>query len=172
MKKQIKKTVGALFSFILTATLIFTACKKETGPKGDTGATGPQGPAGNANVQSFTITTTNGSWTFDAADFSWYSDISASQITSNVMEKGTVQAFIKGTDNSWIAMPFTSSLGDAFIYSVNLNKVRVYYHDATTTPGNPGGQTFKVVIIPPAMMKPNVNYRNYEELKSAYSIAD
>jgi len=55
-----KKTI-LLFSLVIVCS-VFTMCKKDPGPKGDTGATGPQGAKGNANVMTFTTSTTASSW--------------------------------------------------------------------------------------------------------------
>ena len=47
------------------------------------------------------------------------------------------------------------------------------YYDGTTTLARPStSMSIRLVIIPPAMIKPNVNVKNYAEVKAAYNLQD
>lgn len=160
-----------LLALTILLSLTFTNCKKaEAGPKGDPG---PAGSNGVANIQSSNITTTNGSWNLDTFDNSYNATITVTGITQNVLDKGAVMVYIgNGTGSEWSAMPF-SYQGVEFNYSIKLGQVLIYVTlDDGSAPGNPGGQQFKIVVIPPAMVRPNVNVKSYSETKTAYGLSD
>lgn len=153
------------FALLLSAS----ACKKaEQGPKGDTG---PAGTNGVANIQSTTITTTNGSWNLDTFENAYNATLTVTGITQNVLDKGAVMVYIgNGAGTEWDAMPF-SYQGVEFNYGIKVGQALISVTlDSGNAPNNPGGQQFKVVVIPPAMIKPGVNVKNYTEVKTAYGI--
>ncbi len=174
MKKTITSLTTVFAGLALTLGLTFSSCKK-----GDTGPAGPQGPAGTngtngvANIQTGTVTTNNASWSFDNTDNSYNATLTFGAITQSVVEKGTVQVFIgDGTGQEWAALPFSYSIVQ-YNYSFKSGQVIISVTLSNgNAPNNPGGQQFKVVVIPPAMVKPNVNVKNYNELKAAYNLAD
>ncbi len=172
--KQLSKILSLC---LLSSVSLFIGCGKDgaTGPVGPQGPQGPQGYNGSANVQSINLTATNASWSLystpiNEMEATW----SVPQITSSVFNYGTVQMFIStdGTGNYWTAMPY-SNLASQWNYTFNAGNVIVDYSlNNNTIPSNPNTQLFKLVVIPPAMVKPNVNVHNYESLKQAYNLKD
>ncbi len=167
MKKTIKTITTAV---VLTLILGLSSCKK-----GDTGPAGSQGTAGtngSANVQSFTVTTNNASWGLDGSN-SYTSAINVTAINSSVLNGGTIQVFIgDGTSTEWGALPFSYSIVQ-YNYSYKVGQVLLSVSLSTgAAPSNPGGQQFKIVVIPPAKIIPNVNIKNYEDVKKAYNLVD
>ena len=169
MKKKI--SIKDVITFIaITLSFTFTSCKK-----GDTGPAGPTGANGVSNIQTSNFTTTNSSWSFDPSDNSYNTTISWLAITQSIIDKGTIQVFLgDGSNSQWAALP--ASFGDNQInYSYKLGQVIISITLSTgAAPTNPGGQQFKIVIIPPTarMANPTVNYKNYLEVKRAFNLKD
>jgi len=168
MKKTIKLMTIVFTSLSLTLGLTLTSCKK-----GDIGPAGPSGTNGVANIQSSTVTTNNLSWLFDNTDNSYSAILTFSAINQSVMDKGTVQVFVgDGTGQEWNALPF-SYTNVQFNYSFKSGQVIISVNLSDgSAPSNPGIMQFKIIVIPPAMVNPNVNVKNYTNLKSAYNLAD
>ena len=172
MKKQIKTSI-ALFAIV---AISLTSCKKgDTGPQGEKGATGAQGvqgsqgATGNANIVSGTVNLTSASWILSGAY--WYSDAINTTLTQNNVDNAMVQIYLSNNVGGWIGLPIT--LTDIQIYTIySLNKIsfRVSSASGSTSVSNPGALTFKYVIIPPAMIKPNVNVNNYNDVVKAYDL--
>lgn len=162
-----KNTFKTLAAGIVALTLLFTGCKKDAGP------TGPAGKNGTANIQSYTVTTNNLSWTFNSTDNSYNSTIAISAIDASVLNTGTIQVFIgDGTSTEWAALPFSYSTIQ-YNYSYKVGQVILSVTLSTgVAPNNPGGQQFKVVVIPPAMKKAGINHSSYSELKAVYTLKD
>jgi hypothetical protein len=163
------KVILKITTVLLASILFFTACKKSAGPKGDTGAAGAQGPAGNNNITVQTFTTATSDWT----TYSWpYNYVEAvltvPAITSTVVSSGDVHVYmLDATGTMWMGMPY-SYISNQYNYKYKAGQVIL---DLTlsnnTAPMNPGTQQFKVVVIPPALIKkyPNVNWNDYNSLQ-------
>lgn len=165
------KTAKMLGMFALACGLLITGCKKgDTGPAGPAGTNGTNGVA---NIKTNTFTTNTNQWIADNTNKLYYYNYTSSDITSAVLSSGAVMVYLgDGTGNLWIAMPF-STQGVEFTYGIKPSSVEIDVSlSSGLMPNNPGGQQFKVVIIPPAMVKPNVNVKNYSEVKAAYNLAD
>ncbi len=172
MKKSFK-TKSALTSNIFASLIIISFSLISSCKKGDTGPAGTNGTNGSANVQSITVTTNNLSWSLDATDNSFNSTVTVSAITSSVVSNGTVQVFIgDGTSTEWGALPFSyGKIQYNYSYKVGQVILSVTMNDGTV-PTNPGGQQYKIVVIPPAARNSNVNTHSYSELKAAYDLKD
>ena len=163
MKKSIL-LVFIAFALILTSN----GCKK-----GDTGPAGPTGATGNANVQTFNFSVTNASWNADTAGLQWSADYS---LPTSANVSGAVLLYVQdGT--SWAALPHVDygvTLEYKFDPTAKSIEVQAADSKATIMIGNPGPMTFKVVTIPPPMRKanPNVNLKNYEDVRVAFSIKE
>lgn len=159
-----KKTL----SIALIALVCLTACKKAKD-----GAPGATGKTGNANVQAFTFTTNSSNWIPDNTNNIYYYDYTLSSITSSVLSGGAVMTYLgDGTGNYWQAMPFTI-VGVEYNYVITPKSIEIDVTMANgTMPANPGGQQFKVVVIPPAVQiaNPNIDYRNYTEVKEKFNL--
>lgn len=147
-----------------TTSLFFAGCK------GKDGAPGAQGPQGNANVIG-TNTVTVSSWT--ASGTAWQASITAGGITADVVNTGTVQVFIKYS-SGWWALPDINGINStSFGFSVGTITLLNSNSD-NSTPTNPGAKDFRVVIIPSNAMitHPNVDFKNYEAIKTAFDLKD
>ncbi|WP_317899182.1 hypothetical protein [Aurantibacillus circumpalustris] len=132
------------FTALCLCLLNFTSCKK--------GETGPQGKDGSSNVQSYTQTAVNSSWTYNNSENSYDVTFTVPAITEAVVNGGTIQVFlgIGTTTTQWAAMPFAYG-NTQYNYDYQLGKVNIYVTLGNgNTPDNPGGLQFKVVVIPPA----------------------
>ncbi len=157
MKKLLRLT--ALFSI---GAILFTSCGKD-------GAVGPQGPAGipgNANVQTGVFL--NQSFTFVAANSDYELYLNYNAITQYVLDQGAVIVYFQTTSNTsgWTMLPATFA-GAPVNTSYGLGQVEIT--DGTMPTGL---FNFKVVVIPPAVMKahPGVNFSNYSEVRNAFNI--
>lgn len=167
-----KKTIFKTTMLCLVAGLTFSSCKKETGPKGDTGAIGPQGPAGNANVKTTIVS--NQTWVYSAP--AYIATMSAPNITQEIVDKGAVLVYLENA-GTYIQLPITlynngyQTLVDFEHY---LGTVRVSWADSDLTqPVAPTSNIkFKIVTIASSGMIKNVNTADYNEVKTALKLQD
>jgi len=187
MKTNFIKTVVVIAISLLT----FNSCKKgDTGPAGPEGPVGPAGPAGptgtagangangNANVVSYK--TIVNSWSSQTSY--WRSIISIPEITSATNTTGAILCYFSiNSGLSWFALPYTQ-VDPTSNYYLNFNTynggITVFWQrDNGTLGSNPNAYystnvNIKTVIIPPALIKPNIDTNNYNEVKMAYNLAD
>ena len=153
---------------ICAMAVVFTNCKKgDTGPAGKDGTNGTNG---NANVIS-TNNVTISSWSLNSGVYT--AGISAAGITQDIVDRGVVMVFIK-YGSQWVSLPdITGKNSTVFAYNVG-NIDLINSNSDGTTPTNPGTQTFRVVIISASnkIMNPNVNLKNYSEVKQALQLQD
>jgi hypothetical protein len=170
MKKTIISMTSVIAGLALTLGLTLTSCQKgDTGPAGEKGAAGTNGTNGVANIQTTTITLNGSAWTFDSAENSYDATLTVPGITQSIMDKGTIQVFM-GDATELVPLPIAFGLLQIH-YSFSPGQVFLSLRLSDgSVPSSPGTEQFKVVIIPPAMMKPNVNYKNYDEIKAAYNL--
>lgn len=165
MKKSFRKSATVIAGLVIAIGLTFTSCKKAE--KGDTG---PAGANGNANVVGSNIITVS-SW----AAFSnvWEANISLSGITANVVDKGIVSVFIQYGPDWWALPDLNGKNSTQYGFGVGFVKLLNSNSDGST-PGNPGTQTFRVVIVSPSnrLANPNVNWKNYAEVKKVLNLKD
>ena len=164
------KTAKVFAAIFIACGLMFTSCKKgDTGPKGDTGSAGTNGAA---NIQNYQVSVNSTDWSWDALYKEWYynypstassqSAIMAYVISGNGEEVLPYYSQIYGTTTSFSSYLFSSP-----------SKIMFKYYDGTTTLARPStSMSIRLVIIPPAMIKPNVNVKNYAEVKAAYNLQD
>src|SRR5687767_4958041 len=128
------------FILLLSITAITTASCKKPEP----GAPGKDGLDGNANVKTEIIATTNGSWSLmqgmQVAEFK------LELITQSILDKGTVNVFYK-TKNEWIALPHHLYSNGHLGFTYTERRITFLYWDNSSGPPNPGGLTFKVIVI-------------------------
>lgn len=148
---------------LVSICISLSACEK--------GDVGPAGANGVANIQASTITTNNSAWSFDNTDNSYNAIFNYSAITQSVVDGGTVQVFIgDGIGSEWAALPFSYS-DLQYNYSYKLGQVFVSLTLSTgAIPNNPGGQQFKVVVIPPAAKSINPSNINIEKSEAIFVI--
>lgn len=162
-----------LISLTFIVLLLFSNCKKETGPKGDTGPAGPAGPAGSSGIkndQVFTFTTSTSSWNAINWPYNYLeTTFSITAITNAVLTTGDVHVYTSDNGGtSWTALPY-SFITSQYSYIIKSGQVLI---DITMTNGNmptaPGAQVYKIVVFPPAFVKqhPDINYSNYNEVEN------
>ncbi len=175
-------------SALLTITLLLSltisqfGCKStpgEVGPAGATGATGatgpagPQGPTGTANVTQISF----GSRTHSGIELSY----TLTGITSDMISKSSVFAYIKSSQGYWYPIPG--------LFAGGTNEYRMYMMPGTTDSkmqvtrvgSSSSTDTFaatRVLIIPAATLvngrkaAPDVDFTNYLAVKQYYHLAD
>lgn len=161
-------SIKTITSLVLLVTMtIFSSCKKE-------GPAGPAGEDGNANVVSSTITSS--SWAYTAP--SWAITFTYPAITQEIINSGAVLVYIK-VGNNYNQLPLTfypsASYSSTIEVSTFVGGLSLLWTDSDLIqPNNPGSQTFKVVVIAASglIQNPNVDYSNYEEVKSTFSLVD
>ena len=167
--KTIKTTAGQtakmLAAMVVVCGLIFSSCKK-----GDTGPTGATGAAGNANVQTYTVSVASNQWVADSQD-GWYTSFTSTFDPT----KGAVSIFLSNNNSYWQALPFVASTTSQvnINYGFSSSTVQINYDPPVGVPSvaQPANTIyFKIVVIPPAMIKPNVNTHNYAEIAAAYNL--
>lgn len=153
--------------------LVLNGCKKKETP-------GPAGKDGNANVTS-TI--------FSAASWSWnsphyYVNLSVPELTSSNINSAAIMVYFSTTGSGWIAVPYTQydSPYDYFMgFNTSVGNVQVtWFYDSSASSGsNPNTYyattvKYKVVIIPPALVKanPNLNLDDYSAVKKRFNLKD
>ena len=168
----------SLALLILASTALFSGCIKEgpVGPQGAPGLNGTNGSNGNANVSAATIGVS--SWSNDS--LGWYAAYNVSAITSAAQSSGAIQVFFSvDLGTTWIVLPWAKAGSDysmSFLTQTDYLEVDWDY----VGPGigsNPNAyfsQTvyLKVVVIPPAIRKNDVDYSSYAAIKKAYNLKD
>lgn len=158
---------------LITVSIIATqSCKKAQD--------GAAGADGNANVTSQTLTVST--WTWDATNLNRYANWtgSVSILTAPAVSTGAVMLYqIVGTQ--YVQLPITSrttnsiSENDLFTYSVGSLNITIQNSDSSDpianiiTPSN-----YKLVVIPQKSLDqhPNVNLKNYNEVKRTFNLKD
>lgn len=165
------KTKTLFTGIVIVTSLAFSGCRKD-GPVGPQGPQGPAGINGNANVLgSTTLSVSSSNWIANGNE--WYDTFILGTITQDIVDKGAVMVY-EQFNTTWVALPYTLGitgrsfdfyLGGGHIYSANADG---------TASANPGNQTYRFVVISASnrMTHPNVNYKNYEEVKKAFNLKD
>lgn len=165
---------------ISAAVLTLAGCAKdgETGPAGKDGANGLNG---NANVQHFSFSINPGDWstygTPGNTGHGLYYERNIPEITQDIIDNGLVKTYIL-TGGYQIALP-------TIIYTPSY---QIQYFDASSvgtleidlllsnlaTPTVSGSFSFKCIIIDGTVraMNPDIDWNNYNQVKSRLNIAD
>jgi hypothetical protein len=153
--------------------LTIGSCKK-----GDTGPQGPAGAAGNANVVSTTYNIS--SWPYNSPYY--YCNLNVPAITSTNVNTSAIMVYFSTVNGVWNALPYTQyhSPYDYYMgFSVSTGSVQVtWVYDTSLNSGSDPNAYYsttvqiKVVVIPPAMIRPGIHYRSYDELKRIYNIRE
>lgn len=157
---------------ILMATVFCLSCR------------GPQGPPGNANVASSNITVRSSDWYWQ--DPSWRVDLDFNAITPAINDHGAVLVYMK-VSNTWRQLPMTyfyseiDNNNDEHFYA---STIEVSYYDKgvslfwtesdLSNIGAPNNAEFKVVVIDALYYSahPEINYADYEVVKTMFKLAD
>jgi hypothetical protein len=152
----------------MIAAITFNGCKK-----GDTGPAGTAGTNGVANISNSVVTVYPADWQNIGTGY-WGVGINNSNIVSATNDAvfGYMQLPTSSV-TAFIALPTSNMLagGDQVLYSYSAGKFQLYYQYATAPTTS---IQIKMVVIPPAgrLANPNVNYKNYEEVKKVFNLKD
>ena len=153
---------------------------------------GPQGPAGqdgNANVASSTVTVRQSDWRW-VNDCQWMVEIDYPAINNNVYNHGAVLVYMK-IDGAWSQVPLTyfyeAEVEDGYsnfassieVATLNDGGVRLFwtesdFYHAPDGPGKNDSYDFKIVAIEASVYshRSDVDYSDYEAVKTAFQLAD
>ena len=139
---------------LIAVPLMFISCDSLKGPQG------PEGPPGVANISTVTFTVAHNDYSIDGSLATYTKTIP--EITSDVVNGGTVMAFYGDGSGSWYALPF--SWGIDYTQNLEVDETievtyGIDYHqfglilmtsdsEMIVYDGIP--TQFKVVIIPPS----------------------
>ncbi len=163
------KNLLQILSIIIVITTI-NGCKK--------GKDGEPGKDGSANVTTRTFSVP--AWSNNSSR--WFTELSFPELTADNINSASVQVYWSTGNNTWVALPYTyigttNNYFMGFATMVNNVEIRWDCNSLVTIGSSPnsildGTVQIKVVIIPPAQKKSNINHNNYNEVKAAYDIKD
>ncbi len=174
LKSIMKKVKALLLSTIIV--VMFNGCAKD-------GETGPQGPQGNANVSSLNLVFVSTNWvhigTAGQPDDMYQLTTAASIITSDIVNKGSVLVYVSSDGGThYTALPFTfygSNYSESWTFSYSANELVLNVQDSDHLTPVPNA-VLDVKIITTAssnkIKNPNVDWNNYDEVKSALNLMD
>lgn len=119
----------------------------------------------NANtVKTFEFTVTSTSWIYDN-NLNWHYTYTGAWETSLY---GAVNVYLK-SGTAYVGLPLTySGVTMAYGFYPATGNIEI---DLSGT-SNPAEEIYRVVIIPPARIRSDVNYNNYQEVKKAFNLRD
>lgn len=161
----------------LFAMIFAVSCRGPMGPEG------PAGHDGNANVCSSTVTVRSNDWYWN--ETSWRVDIKYEAINANITDYGAVLVYMED-NNTWRQIPLTfyySLVEDdvEYFYSSSLEVstydegVSIFWTENDFYDGyRPEEHRFKIVVIAASVYqsRSDVDYSNYEAVKTAFQLAD
>ncbi len=162
----------ALICMTLVAMVFAVSCR---------GPMGPEGPMGNANVVSSTLTIYPSQWYWD--DPSWRVDIDYKAINSDIDNHGAVLVYMD-VEGTWRQIPMTyyyydgqydSFYGSSLEVSTYLEGVSIFWTESDLSQLEaPSTHSFKIVVIAAGVYanRSDVDYSNYEAVKTAFQLAD
>ncbi len=139
------------------------------------GATGATGATGNANVQSSSITVSASQWTYYSSNNTWLSANSAPLITTSIVNSGLVHAYMTTDSSIYYALPFNLN---GINYSYNFSTGFIDFEIGSSNNTNlssatlPATLKFRYVAAPSTTGKMNINWNNYEDVKSKLNLKE
>ena len=149
---------------------------------------GPQGPAGqdgNANVASSTLTIRSSDWLWLEDYGQWMVEIDYPAINNNVYNYGAVLVYMD-VQGAWTQVPFTYYYhqkidGEDCLFAASIEVatlsdggVCLFWTESDMWDVRPVTREFKIVAIEASVYKDrsDVDYSNYEAVKTAFQLAD
>jgi len=186
MKRTKQWRLHHFFYYLLAVSLLTTACKKgDTGPQGEKGdkgdmgekgSTGTKGDAGTANVLY-------SAW-LDVAfaqdgSGGFFGQIAEPKVTDNLLSTGEIKVYINfGTPDNKVITPLPFVEGDVQItpiYAASTIEIDANVNASTVTSSTTGKKSrqYRYILIPGgASVRKNVNWNNYEEVKTYLGLKD
>lgn len=146
----------------LSIMTVLSACKKD-----DSDDYQPKGNYGNANITSQTYTA---DWE-DQGGGIWNATLIVPAITESVLSTGAINTYYSGNEgDTWAPLPLSMSVVD-IVCTYKVDTVEIIVQGASS---EPTADLFRVVVVSSAGMSahPNVDYNNYEEVKSIFDLED
>jgi hypothetical protein len=177
-RRNIMKNIFSAVCILMLSGAMITGCK------------GPTGPMGNANVQAKTYTVSSSDWIYTTSPYyEYHVNLLDNDITQDIVDNGMVLVYMSNGNGGWQPLPaigYTTGTSGSSTYNLEYkyspvygaSTVTVWYYIVTEpdywVPGNPGSQIFKVVAASgfAKTSNPNVNWKNYEEVKRALHLRD
>lgn len=164
-------TINLLSVITIIAIELLSSCKK--------GKDGEPGKDGSSNVTSTVFSVS--SWSSNSTRY--YTQLSVPELTSENINTASVQVYFSTVDNNWIAMPFTQLASTNYFmgHISTINKIQVNWdYNGIGLGDDPNeyygisNSKFKVVIIPPAILKqyPDLDLNNYNVVKQTLQLKD
>ena len=166
-----KRFIKVSSIIVVTVIGILLSCKK--------GKDGEPGKDGGANVTSTVFSVS--SWSSNSSRY--YTLLSVPELTADNINTASVQVYFNVGDNAWKAMPFTQLASTNYFmgHISAINSVQITWdYNGLGIGDDPNefygisASKFKVVVIPPAILKqyPNVDLNNYNEVKETFHLKD
>ena len=187
MKRTKQWSLHHFFYYLLAGALLTTACKKgDDGPqgvkgdKGDTGekgSTGTKGDPGTANV--LYSAWLDVAFAQDAASGTFFGQITEPKVTDNLLSTGEIKVYINfGTPDNKVITPLPFVEGDVQItpiYAASTIEIDANVNASTVTSSTTGKKSrqYRYILIPGgASVRRDVNWNNYEEVKTYLGLKD
>ena len=171
----------SLICMTILAVSFLASCRGPQGPQG------PAGQDGNANVASSTITLHSDDWEW-VNNCQWMVEIDYPAINNNVYNHGAVLVYMD-VDGAWSQVPLTyfyetqyddGTTGNVAaaieVATLNDGGLRLFWteSDFYKNPAGVGRHTFKIVAIEATVYanRSDVDYSNYNAVKTAFQLAD
>lgn len=184
----------SLFCMAVLTAFAMASCRGPQGPQG------PAGQDGNANVYSATVRIPSTNIHGDFIDWEWVNgcqwmaEIAFSAINSNIYNYGAVLVYMD-LDGAWVQVPLTYFYQDevdvvdqnghhsteivncaaAIEVHTLRDGVRLFWTENDFYDGRiPDPHDFKIVVIEAGLYshRSDVDYSNYEAVKTAFQLAD
>ena len=169
----------------ILAVAFFASCRGPQGPQG------PAGQDGNANVASSTLTIKSSDWQWLDQYGQWMVEIDYPAINNNVFNHGAVLVYMD-VDGDWSQVPLTYYYQDLVtnqdgtqdiincaasieVATLSDGGVRLFWTESDFYDGyRPDTHDFKIVAIEASVYndRSDVDYSNYEAVKTAFQLAD
>jgi hypothetical protein len=154
---------------IVLSMFVFLSC---------TGPTGPQGNPGVANVYVVKYTINYSNWAINTATYSAECQIPVPEITQYVVNAGFTLAYYMGSDGYWYLWDGSEGY-DVFRHTIKSGWLYLETYNTNLQPVSGiinNSLLIKIIIIEgtPLAIKLhyNIDYSNYESVKSALNIKD
>jgi hypothetical protein len=161
------KLLTAMMAIVFAVTIL--SCSKgdtgATGAMGTPGAPGAPGNNGVANLQVDTGTVFQTDWTQGSGNI-WEAALTVNSLTQTIVNSGTIEVFEYYGGAAWSNLPYTYLINTTYFAYTSGNLVLFNANSDGSLPSQPSTTLFKIVLIPPAIMKkyPNTNFANASEV--------
>lgn len=181
-------------ALIVSAALLFTACKKgDMGPQGEDGPAGPAGPAGSKGDKgdAGTANVIYSGWldvaytpVVSAGDtVAWEATIPATKLDNAILTSGVIKVYVNAgtpTQPAVFPLPVTDLFALTGLLNLNLyftlGKIELYSTDNASTYTNTAGVKqwqYRYILAPGGTAaRSAINWNNYDQVKAYLELKD